>query len=249
MADRPGWIWADWPVPTGILAGVSTRQGGVSEGHYASFNLAAHVGDEPLAVAENRRRLRQRLQLAAEPRWLNQVHGIQICTDTAPGTTADASLTRIPGQACVVLTADCLPVLLCDDSGQVVAAAHAGWRGLAAGVVVETVRRMKVDPGKILAWLGPAIGPDVFEVGDEVRAAFLALGPDYTQVFRAHTPGKWWMDIYAAARLQLGGLGLTRIYGGGECTVTESDRYFSYRRDGQTGRMASLIWISATDRV
>lgn len=249
MPDQASWIVADWPAPAGIRAGVTTRRGGVSRGPFASFNLAAHVGDDPAAVDQNRARLCQLLQLPAEPRWLNQVHGIQVCTDTAPGTTADASVSRQPGQVCVVLTADCLPVLFCDKAGQVVAAAHAGWRGLAAGVVVETVHRMGVDAGNLLAWLGPAIGPQAFEVGEEVRSAFLALGPEYARAFKAHTTGKWWMDIYAAARLQLAGLGLTGIYGGGECTVTDADRYYSYRRDRETGRMASLIWMSADDSV
>lgn len=249
MADQPSWIPADWPAPAAIRAGVTSRHGGVSEGCYASYNLAGHVGDDPTAVAENRSRLRQRLQLPAEPRWLTQVHGIQVCTDTAPGAVADASITQQPGQACVVLTADCLPVLLCDQAGQVVAAAHAGWRGLAAGVLAETVHRMAVPASHLLAWLGPAIGPTAFEVGEDVRSAFLAQDPEYARVFRAHTEDKWWMDIYAAARLQLNSLGLARIYGGGECTVTAADRYYSYRRDRQTGRMASLIWISTDDKV
>lgn len=249
MTEQVSWIAADWPAPAGVRAGVTTRLGGVSQGPFASFNLATHVGDDPVAVAENRARLHQQLYLPAEPRWLNQVHGVEVCTDTTPGNTADASVSRQPGQVCVVLTADCLPVLFCDQAGQVVAAAHAGWRGLAAGVLAQTVARMGVDTTQVLAWLGPAIGPDAFEVGEDVRSAFVALDPQYTQAFRAHTTGKWWMDIYLAARLQLTGLGLGGIYGGGECTFTDADRFYSYRRDRQTGRMASLIWISAGDRV
>lgn len=248
MAE-PGWITADWPAPAGVRAGVTTRLGGVSQGPYASLNLASHVGDAPAAVAENRARLCQALRLPSDPIWLNQVHGTQVCTDAAPGTTADASLSRQTGQVCVVLTADCLPVLLCDRAGTVVAAAHAGWRGLAAGVVAETLTRMAVDPANVLAWLGPAIGPQAFEVGNEVRAAFLDLASDYAQAFADHTPGKWRMDLYTAARLQLAGLGVTRVFGGGYCTYSDAARFYSYRREQQTGRMASLIWISTGDRV
>lgn len=238
-----GWIPADWPAPTGIHAGVTTRLGGVSRGSYASLNLATHVGDEPAAVAENRARLRQALQLPAEPVWLNQVHGTQVCQDASAGTTADAYISQRPGEVCVVLTADCLPVLLCNQAGTVVAAAHAGWRGLAAGVVAETVQAMAVDPGSLLAWLGPAIGPRAFEVGDEVRAAFLELHADYQLAFAAHGTGKWLMDLYAAARLHLAHLGVSRVFGGGMCTYTDTTRFYSYRREHQTGRMASLIWM------
>ncbi|MEJ2360619.1 MAG: peptidoglycan editing factor PgeF [Gammaproteobacteria bacterium] len=249
MSGQPGWIAADWPAPRSIRAGVTTRLGGCSLGKYASFNLASHVGDEPAAVSENRRRLRAALALPAEPVWLNQVHGIQVCTDAVAGSTADASVSREAGQVCVVLTADCLPVLLCDQAGKVVAAAHAGWRGLAAGVVTETVRRMAVAPADILAWLGPAIGPRAFEVGEDVRSVFVDQDTAYHRAFEAHTPGKWMMDIYAAARLQLAGLGIPAVYGGGACTFTDSERFYSFRRDHETGRMASLIWISADDRV
>lgn len=241
---EPGWIPADWPVLARVHAGVTTRLGGVSPEPYASLNLATHVGDEPTAVLENRSRLRQALQLPSEPIWLNQVHGTQVCLDAAAGTTADACICRQPGEVCVVLTADCLPVLLCDQAGTVVAAAHAGWRGLAAGVITETVQRMAASPDRLLAWLGPAIGPQAFEVGDEVRVAFLELHADYAQAFVAHGSGKWLMDIYAAARLQLSRLGVPRVFGGGLCTYTDSTHFFSYRREPQTGRMASLIWIS-----
>ena len=242
MAE-PGWIPADWPAPPGVWAGVTTRVGGVSQAPYASFNLAQHVGDDPAAVAQNRAQLNHSLHLPNEPLWLNQVHGIQVCTDVAVGTSADACVSHQPGRVCVVMTADCLPVLLCDQEGTVVAAAHAGWRGLAAGVIGETVTRMQRDPVQLMAWLGPAIGPRAFEVGDDVRNAFLGLAPSYATVFVAHGPGKWFMDIYAAAKLQLAGLDVGQIYGGEYCTYEDAGRFYSYRRDHTTGRMASLIWI------
>ncbi|MBI1422799.1 MAG: peptidoglycan editing factor PgeF [Gammaproteobacteria bacterium] len=240
---------ASWPAPPGVQAGTTTRVGGVSVGPYASLNLAQHVGDDPAAVMENRQRLRRCLQLPGEPLWLHQVHGVQVCTDVAPGTTADASVSRHAGEVCVVMTADCLPVLLCDQQATVVAAAHAGWRGLAAGVIPETVKRMQVVPAHLMAWLGPAIGPRAFEVGDDVRDAFLELGREYQQAFAPQAAGKWWMDIYAAARMQLAGLGITRVYGGVHCTYEDAERFYSYRRERTTGRMASLIWLSADDTV
>ncbi len=242
MAE-PGWIPADWPAPSRVKAGVTTRIGGVSRAPYDSFNLAQHVGDDPLAVTENRARLRQYLHLPGEPVWLNQVHGIQVCTNVQFGTTADACISTQPGQVCVVMTADCLPVLLCNQVGTVVAAAHAGWRGLAAGVINETVTRMQVAPTNLMAWLGPAIGPRVFEVGDEVRDVFLDQAPGYAEVFVAHQPGKWLMDIYAVARRQLADLGITQITGGEYCTYEQATQFYSYRRDRTTGRMASLIWM------
>jgi YfiH family protein len=248
MAE-PGWLPASWPAPAQVRAGVTTRTGGVSLPPYDSFNLAQHVGDDPAAVAENRARLRRFLQLPSEPIWLNQVHGIQVCTDVQTGSQADACVTDLPGQVCVVMTADCLPVLLCDRAGTVVAAAHAGWRGLATGVIAETIRCMRVAPDQLMAWLGPAIGPRAFEVGDDVRTTFLALANEYAHVFAEHNPGKWLMDIYAAARLQLAELGVAQVYGGDYCTYADSQRFYSYRRDHVTGRMASLIWLSALDTV
>jgi YfiH family protein len=245
MAD-PGWLAATWPAPSRVHAGVTTRTGGVSLPPYDSLNLALHVGDDPAAVAENRERLRRFLCLPAEPIWLNQVHGVQVCTDVQAGAQADACVSHQPGQVCVVMTADCLPVLLCDQAGTVVAAAHAGWRGLAAGVIVETLTRMLVEPATIMAWLGPAIGPQAFEVGDDVRRVFLDLNDAYARVFTSHTPGKWLMDLYAAARLQLADLGVTQLYGGEHCTYQDRQRFYSYRRDRATGRMASLLWIQPT---
>jgi len=248
MVAETGWIAADWPAPAAVRAGVTTRQGGVSQGPYHGFNLADHVGDDPVAVAENRAQLRRMLQLPAEPDWLKQVHGIGVSTLPAPGATADASVSRQPGQVCAVLTADCLPVLLCDRRGVTVAAAHAGWRGLATGVIRETVLAMGQEPAGLLAWLGPAIGPEAFEVGDDVRQAFLAENAGYASAFVAGAmPGKWLLDLYAAARRQLAVLGVTQVFGGGFCTYRDVQRFYSYRRDRQTGRMASLIWISPAD--
>lgn len=239
---KPELIVPDWPVPANVRMLVTTRAGGVSTGPYASLNLGDHVGDAPAAVAENRRRLRA--LLPAEPVWLRQVHGIR-CIDAAlarAAEEADASCTRARGTVCAVLTADCLPVLLCDTAGSVVAAAHAGWRGLAGGVIEATAGAMNVPGEELLAWLGPAIGPANFEVGDEVRASFMAHDPEATRAFTPLTGGKWLCDIYQLARQRLAALGIHRVASADFCTVRDADRFFSYRRDGVTGRMASLIW-------
>jgi len=240
-----GWQVPDWPAPGNVHAVVTTRQGGVSLPPYDSMNLAAHVGDAPERVAENRRRLSDCLQLSVEPLWLNQVHGTRIVElgAAAADEEADGSVSRSPGRACVVMTADCLPVLLCDRAGGKVAAVHAGWRGLAAGAVEAAVRQLGGEPGELMAWLGPAIGPEHFEVGDEVRAAFIQDDVDAARAFRPHGGGKWLADIYQLARLRLLGVGVTRVYGGGACSFEEAERYYSYRRDKTTGRMASLIWF------
>lgn len=241
----PDWIQPDWPAPAGVRALVTTRHGGVSSGPYASMNLGSHVGDSPLAVARNRALLR--ICLPAEPLWLDQVHGIEVAdASTAVGrsVTADASVATRPGAVCAVMTADCLPVLFCDDAGTVVAAAHAGWRGLAAGVLDATVARMAVAPERIIAWMGPAIGPQAFEVGDEVRRAFVAIDPATARAFAsAERSGKWYADLFLLARLRLAGVGVERVFGGGLCTYSDPQRYFSYRRDGITGRLASLVWL------
>lgn len=236
-------IVPDWPAPPNVRALLTTRAGGVSRGPYASLNLADHVGDDPAAVAENRRRLRE--HLPAEPRWLKQVHGIR-CMDAASSDDdpADAALARQPGTVCAVLTADCLPVLLCDTTGSVVAAAHAGWRGLAAGVIEATVAAMNTPGHGLLAWLGPAIGPQHFEVGEEVRAAFLAHDPEAAAAFVAGQPGKWWCDLYMLTRQRLAALDIRRVAGADFCTFGDSQRFYSYRRDAVTGRMASLIWLA-----
>lgn len=241
-----------WPVPDRVRAAVSSRRGGVSAAPWNGFNLGTHVGDDPLAVATNRRLLAETLGLASPPVWLQQVHGTRVLMlddETSADCTADAAVTRQHGQVCAVMTADCLPVLLCDRAGSVVAAVHAGWRGLAAGVVRETVRAMAVAPSDILVWLGPAIGPQRFEVGSEVREAILdnAIDPAQQQLIPAcfvpTANGKLLADIYALARAELASLGVMAVYGGGLCTVTDAKRWYSYRRDGVTGRMASLIWL------
>ena len=236
-------VLPDWPAPPGVRALATTRQGGVSCAPWHSLNLAAHVGDDPRAVAENRQLMRRRLP--AEPLWLNQVHGIR-CVDAAlaeAGTEADASFTRQRGVVCAVLTADCLPVLLCDDRAAVVAIAHAGWRGLAAGVIEATVAAMGEPGTRLMAWLGPAIGPQAFEVGDEVREVFAARDPQAASAFVAAGKGKWRCDIRQLARQRLHALDIRRVTSADFCTVGEAERFFSYRRDGVTGRMASLIWL------
>ena len=237
------WIIPDWPAPPGVRALVTTREGGVSAGPFASMNLAAHVGDDPAAVVENRRRLRA--QIPAEPVWLTQVHGVRV-VDVASafhGAEADAAVAREPGAACAVLTADCLPLLLCDEAGAAVAAAHAGWRGLAGGVIEATVRAMGVAPERLLAYLGPAIGPQAFEVGPEVREAFVSHSPAAAAAFSPKTEGKWLADLHRLATQRLGALGVVRVFGGGCCSYHEAERFYSYRRDKVTGRMASLIWM------
>ena len=236
----------DWPAPKKVRTLQTTRHGGVSVAPYDSLNLGDHVGDAPLAVERNRMLLNK--LLPTEPVWLKQVHGVVVAdaAQAACWPEADACVSAHPGAVCVIMTADCLPVLLCDDKGSVVGAAHAGWRGLCDGVIEQTVQAMKVPPNSLMAWLGPAIGAQVFEVGEEVRAAFIAAQP---QAVSAFTPsplkreGKWLADIYQLARLRLQALGITRIYGGGLCTYAARANFFSYRRDGVTGRMGTFIWL------
>lgn len=239
-------IRPEWPAPANIHAAVTTRIGGVSLPPYDSLNLGDHVGDDPTAVAENRRRVSEGLHLSTEPRWLSQVHGTEAvdAAACATGCEADASHTDQPGVVCTVMTADCLPVLFCDSTGTHVAAAHAGWRGLLNGVLERAISEMKAE-GEILAWLGPAIGPDAFEVGDEVRDAFLAADSGAESAFKPSPNGRWLADIYTLARRRLQAAGVNGIYGGGFCTFSDSQRFYSYRRDGRTGRMASLIWLDA----
>lgn len=242
-------IRPQWPAPAAVQAVATTRAGGVSEGIYASLNLGDHVGDDPAAVTANRTLLRQRLALPAEPAWLAQVHGVAVveAEHAAPGTCADASIASRPGLICAVLTADCLPVLFCDREGRHVAAAHAGWRGLAAGVLEATLAalaRAGAPASSLLAWLGPAIGPGAYEVGEEVRGAFLRADPSAAGAFAPSKPGHWYLDLYAAARLRLARAGVTSIHGGDFCTHGEADRFFSHRRDGVTGRQATLIWLA-----
>lgn len=224
----------DWPAPPNVKALVTTRAFG---------NLADHVGDGKSAVAARRAELRG--YLPAEPLWLTQVHG-RHCVDAATATAgveADAAFAHSAGVVCAVLTADCMPILICDDAGTAVAAVHAGWRGLAGGAVEATVAALARPPERLLAWLGPAIGPAAFEVGDDVRAAFLADDAGAGEAFVAKPGGKWLCDLYALARRRLGGLGVSRVSGGGRCTFGEASQFFSYRRERHTGRMASMVWI------
>jgi YfiH family protein len=208
------------------------------------MNLAAHVGDAAEAVRENRRRLVRGLELPSEPAWLDQVHGTRIADlDVAPSGPADGAVTRTRGVVCAILTADCLPVLLADRAGTRIGAAHGGWRGLAAGILPAAVAAMGTPPADLLAWLGPAIGPKAYEVGAEVRAAFLAADPAAHAAFTRNARGRFQADLYALARLSLAAAGVTTVFGGGFCTSTDAQRFFSHRREAPCGRMASLIWL------
>lgn len=240
----PQWIIPDWPAPANVCALVTTRHGGISSGPYASLNLGTRTDDDPAAVAENRARLQA--HLPQPPKWLAQVHGAHVVDADALQDipAADASVALQPGTVCAILIADCLPILFTDRAGSCVAAAHAGWRGLAGGVIANTVARMPADPGDLLAYIGPGIGPDAFEVGDDVLHAFCDESPEHRSAFAALRPGKWLCDLPALARIALRRAGLTRIYGGSDCTVSDPQRFFSYRRDKVTGRMAALIWRS-----
>jgi YfiH family protein len=237
-------ITPDWPAPVRVHAYTTTRAGGVSQPPFDTLNLGGHAGDDFQAVAENRRRLAPALGLPGKPRWLRQIHGDRVVEldGKAPVGGADAAISRRPGEVCVVTTADCLPVLLSNRAGTTVAAVHAGWRGLAAGIVKAAVAALDEPPNAILVWLGPAIGPSAYQVGDTVREAFLAADAGAGVAFTA-SAGAWLCDLYTLARRQLAACGVTAIYGGGFCTYSENARFFSYRRDGRCGRMASLIWI------
>ena len=237
------WIVPDWPAPPRIRALITTRTGGVSSGAFASMNLGEHVGDDAASCLENRARLRA--LLPAEPLWLQQVHGKTVveAASAVPGTAADGAVARVPEAVIGVLTADCLPVLLCDRQATTIGVAHAGWRGLAAGVIENTVEKMRIDPRHLVAYLGPAIGAGAYEVGGEVRRAFVAADASATAAFAERSPGKYLADLYLLARQRLAKTGIMSVHGGGLCTFAESGRFFSYRRDGPTGRMASLIWM------
>jgi len=241
-------IRPDWPAPARVRAVALTRAGGASGAPWTGLNLGDHVGDDPSAVAGNRSLVRTGLGLPAEPSWLEQVHGTTVVEVGQGGArpAADAAWTRASGTVCAILTADCLPVLFCTREGTHVAAAHAGWRGLAGGVLEATVAWLLADgvrPGSLLAWLGPAIGPDSYEVGEEVRQAFLRADPAAGGAFRASRPGHWHLDLYGAARARLARAGVTAVTGGGFCTYAEPERFYSHRRDGVTGRQATLIWL------
>lgn len=254
MNRQPQCILPDWPAPANVKALQTTRQGGVSRGPYASLNLGEFVADDPLALAINRQRLAP--WLPSEPVWIKQVHGVDVIDAAAApcAPVADAVISTQRHAVCAITTADCLPVLLCDRAGTVVAAVHAGWKGLADGAIEAAVARMAVPVEMLMAWLGPAIGPQAFEVGGEVRDTFIARQPEAVNAFvpvTGSTPGpagqKWLGDLYQLARLRLERLGISQVTGGGItqsfCTYSEPERFFSYRRDVVTGRMASLIWL------
>ena len=251
MSDL-NFIIPNWPAPSNVKALQTTRIGGVSQAPYASLNLGAHVNDDGIAVAKNRQLLSP--YLPSEPVWVNQVHGVEVI-DAAQSTClqdADASFTTQANVVCVTMTADCLPVLLCDKAGTVVAAVHAGWRGLCDGAIEAAVNKLPVERSEILAWLGPAIGPDAFEVGDEVRQQFMQHDSQAKQAFKQHG-SKWLCNMYLIAQQRLNKLDVTQVYGGGDhensidnfCTYTDEARFFSFRRDNVTGRMASLIWLAS----
>jgi YfiH family protein len=237
---------ADWPAPPGVVAFTTLRHGaGVSAAPFDRFNLGSRCGDVPEDVASNRAELSQRFGLPSPPRWLRQVHGTSVAVE--PGDDepeADAAVTRMPGTALAILTADCLPVVLASEDGNEVAAAHAGWRGLAAGVLEATVAAMQAAPERVLAWLGPCAGPQAYEVGQDVFDAFLARDPRAAAAFVATRPGHWRVDLYALARQCLLAAGVARVHGGGLCTISDPQRFYSHRRDRRTGRMATLVWRS-----
>jgi YfiH family protein len=245
-AADPQVITPDWPAPPGVRSAFTLRTGGVSVAPYDSLNVGAGIGDSPEAIAENRRRVREKLALPSEPVWLEQVHGTDVVELGSTATSAgDASVARGAGYVCAIRVADCMPVLFAARDGSAVAAAHAGWRGLAGGVLEATVRRLGLPGSQLIAWMGPAIGPAHFEVGDEVRAAFTATDLDAAPAFVANARGRWQCDLYALARRRLTAIGISGIYGGGWCTFAEAERFFSYRRSGQCGRMAALIWTES----
>ncbi len=245
MSLDPGWIVPDWDAPRGVRAFVTTRTGGVSEGEYASMNLGLSSGDDPARVEANRARVRA--ALPGDPRYLRQVHGIEVADLDRAGSdtlTADAATTGIPGCVAQVLTADCMPLFFCDAGGKRVAVAHAGWRGMAAGVIESTLAAMRVPAADVLAWMGPAIGPDAFEVGPEVREAFVTAHPAAAVAFVAPgKPGKYMADLYTLARQRLERAGVRQVSGGGFCTFHEPTRFFSYRRAPKSGRMGAFIWM------
>ena len=236
-------IRPDWPAPANVHAFATTRNGGFSKGQWSSLNLGDHCGDDPNHVRQNHERLRT--LLPGEPRWLKQVHGKKVvCWDEGidPEPEADAVVSTQAGQVCAILTADCLPVLFCDRQGTRVAAAHAGWRGLAAGVLEATVAAMDCDPGELIAWLGPAIGPQAYEVGKDVYDSFVKVSAENTVAFNPHRD-RWLVNLYELAKIVLARTGVNQISGGQYCTYSEPDKFFSYRRDGETGRMITVIWL------
>jgi polyphenol oxidase len=252
MKNKLDFILPNWPAPPNVHAMQTTRLGGVSHAPYDSLNFGLHVNDNPIHVTKNRKLLSE--YMPSEPVWLNQVHGIHVidAANTTCLPDADASFSTQKNVVCVTMTADCLPVLLCDNAGTVVAAVHAGWRSLCDGVIETTLNQMPAKPQDIMAWLGPAIGPNAFEVGAEVRAQFIAKDAQAESAFRPNSDHesnqKYLVNLYQIANQRLNNLGVTRIYGGGQdqrwCTYTDESQFFSFRRDGATGRMATLIWLA-----
>ena len=248
----PAWIDADWPAPAGVRA-LSTLRGGpgVSRPPFDRLNLGVRCGDEPADALRNRALLATWLDLPSPPHWLRQVHGtrvLDVAAPPAPGADepeADAAVTATPGVVLAILSADCLPVVLAARDGREVAAAHAGWRGLADGMLEATVAAMRTPPGELLAWLGPAAGPQAYEVGEDVREAFLRHDGAAAAAFQPTRPGHWHADLYALARQRLAASGVTAVYGGQHCTISDAGRFHSHRRDGRSGRMATLAWITA----
>jgi YfiH family protein len=246
MAAHGEWIVPDWPAPDSVRAFVTTRAGGVSEGDYATMNVALRGGDDPTDVARNRAIVRE--ILPANPIWLHQEHATTVSNldrqTSGEAPRADAAVTHKAATVAVVVTADCIPLFLCDINGRGVAAVHAGWRGIAAGIIENAVRGLGVGGARTLAWMGPGISQRAFEVGDDVRDVFIARDPRAGSAFEAHVPGKYYADLYALARQRLEGAGVESIYGGNFCTYTDTKRFFSYRRQKLSGRMGAFIWIA-----
>ena len=248
-AAPPSFLYPRWEAPPRVRAAFSLRSGGVSAAPYGEFNLGAHVGDDPAAVAENRHRLRMALSLASEPLWPSQQHGIEVLDADRPRTArpapppADAAVTRAPGTVLSVLVADCLAVVLADEAARAVGIAHAGWRGLAGGVIEAVVQALGSDPGRLQAWIAPGIGPAHFEVGEEVRVAFVSADAQAGVAFERNERGRWQCDLYRLAEQRLRRSGVSRISGERRCTYAEPEAFYSFRRDSVTGRMAALVWI------
>ena len=245
MLGINSFITLDWPAPDNIRAVSTTRQGGFSQTPFDSLNLGDHVGDDSSLVLKNREQLRTIIQAPEDPRWLNQVHGNQVIDsgDWQLDIKADAIFSQNSNHVCSIMTADCLPILLCNQQGSAVAAIHAGWRSLAGGIIEQTIQRFSCNSDSIMAWLGPAIGPSQFEVGQDVYDAFCQYSPSANHAFKATDDTHYLADIYLLARQRLLSEGVSAIYGGDCCTVSDNQRFFSYRRDQQSGRMATLIWI------
>ncbi len=244
MNSEPHCLPVEWPAPARVRAAFTSRKGGRSRGPWASLNLASHVGDEPAAVAANRAALTAHLGLAEEPCWLEQIHSdiVLQLDNPAAGRRGDAAITSTPQRVATVMVADCLPVLLCDDQGHQVAAVHAGWRGLAAQLLAKTIAAFNAPPAALIAWLGPAIGPAAYQVGEDLYTRFMAADPRHSEAF-TRLDHQWHLDLTGLAELQLQAAGVQRITRSGMCVHDNAQNFFSYRRDGETGRMAALIWI------